>query len=70
MVFISGSDPLNVTIRIVQTLKHEYFKKTYLAKKALKRFKLRNNVEMYNNIFYPHNLFTYCKIKTKTNDIN
>ena len=25
--------------------------KTYLAKKALKRFELRNNVEMYNNIF-------------------
>ncbi len=47
----SNSDDLANKIRLIVNNPKKYFKKTYLAKKALKRFELRNNVEMYNNIF-------------------
>ena len=47
----SNSDDLANKIRLIVRNPKEYFKKTYLAKKALKRFKLVNNVEKYNNIF-------------------
>ena len=47
----NNSNDLANKIKLIVNNPKKYFKKTHLAKKALQRFKLKNNIKNYNNIF-------------------